>query len=38
MTWQIKWVRVSIAVGTLGLLALAAGADYVDLLWGYFGW
>ncbi len=30
MTWHNRIVRVAFAVGVLGAIALAAGANYVD--------
>ena len=30
MTWSSKFVRIVLAVGVLGALALAAGANYID--------
>jgi hypothetical protein len=34
MTWSNKLVRVALAVGMLGALALASGANFTD----YFFW
>lgn len=30
MTWQIKLVRMALAVGVVGVLALASGANFID--------
>lgn len=39
MTWSIKVVRVLLAVGSLAALALASGANYVDIgLWFDWSW
>jgi hypothetical protein len=35
MTWQIKVVRVVLAVGVLAGLALASGANFVEI-WFWF--
>lgn len=37
MTWSYKAVRVALAVGVVGALALAAGANFIDYLffWGF---
>jgi hypothetical protein len=34
MTWSSKVVRVALAIGVLGALALASGANFVE----YGGW
>jgi hypothetical protein len=38
MTWHNKIVRVAFAVGVLGAIALAAGANFVDELSAYWYW
>ena len=37
MTWRFKVQGVAIALGTLGLLGLAAAADYVNWSAWFFG-
>jgi hypothetical protein len=37
MTWGSKVIRVVVAVGVLGALALASGANFVELwFWGWW--
>ena len=36
MTWKLKAARVAIAVGVVGALSLAAGADWIQDLWAWF--
>jgi len=36
MTWTSKVVRIALAIGFVGAVALASGANFVDLWW--FGW
>jgi hypothetical protein len=37
MTWNIKVFRVVFALGVVGALALASGANFIDF-WAWFGW
>jgi hypothetical protein len=36
MTWRIKVVQVVFAVGVLAALALASGADFIELGWWFW--
>ncbi len=37
MTWGAKAIRVGLAVGVLGALALASGANFIELwFWGWW--
>jgi hypothetical protein len=37
MTWGAKAIRVALAVGVLGALALASGANFIELwFWGWW--
>jgi hypothetical protein len=37
MTWSSRVVRVALAIGVVGAVALASGANFVDILW-WFWW
>jgi hypothetical protein len=37
MTWNNKLVRVVVALGVVGGLAIASGANFIDF-WFWFGW
>jgi len=35
MTWKLKAAKVAIAVGVVGALALASGADWIESLYAW---
>ncbi len=37
MTWKLKAAKVAIAVGVVGALALASGADWIQDLFHWLG-